>query len=71
MPQLFYPVLSNNTFSISVRTVSGWNYILEFKDALSQPDWTSLPAIPGDGSVKVLIDSATGVPQRFYRVRQQ
>jgi len=68
-PQLVNPVLSNGVFKVSLATVGGRSYFLEFKDALTGSTWTGLPAVQGDGTLKTLIDpSATG-PRRFYRVR--
>lgn len=69
-PLLFKPTRGSDTsFSVSVATVSGRNYSLEFKDALTASAWTALPAVPGDGTVKVLTDPAATASQRFYRVR--
>lgn len=70
-PQLFNPVFSNNVFQTSVATVTGKNYTLQFKNALSDSAWTSLTPVPGDGTIKTLTDpSATG-PRRFYRMDLQ
>ena len=38
-------------------------------DSLPGTNWTALPAVRGDGTVKILIDPAATVSQRFYRVR--
>ncbi len=56
-------------FSVSVSTVTGHVYNLEYKTNLNQPDWQTVFTLPGDGGLHSLIDSATGDPQRFYRVR--
>jgi uncharacterized delta-60 repeat protein len=70
-PPLFNPVLSNTTFKVSVATLVGKSYNLEFKNALADSMWTSLPAVIGDGTVKTLIDGSATVAQRFYRVELQ
>jgi hypothetical protein len=64
------PLRTNATFSVSVATRSGRVYLLQYKDSLADSEWTALPLVPGNGSVRTLTDpSATG-PQRFYSVRQ-
>ena len=58
-----------NARGSSLATAIGENYFLEFKNTLTEGDWTTLPSIPGDGTFKTLDDpSATG-SQRIYRVR--
>lgn len=56
--------------SVSVPSMSGLVYTLEYKNSLIEPVWTPLPpGIPGTGLTISLIDSNTaGVPVRFYRV---
>src|SRR5262249_21512570 len=66
---LLNPLFGNQAFSVSVMTEPGYSYVLEFKNALGESTWTSLPAAPGDGTVRTLGDPAATVAQRFYRVR--
>jgi hypothetical protein len=54
---------------LSVPTVQGAHYVLEFNDSLSGTPWQSLAAVVGDGTVKTLTDSSATNHQRFYRVR--
>jgi len=68
-PLLLEPMLSGGAFSLSIATVSCRSYVLEFKTDLSEDTWTALPAVQGDGTVKVLQDSSAAAVQRFYRVR--
>ena len=68
-PQLTRGVYTNGVFGVPLSTVPGKNYILEFTDSLPGTNWTALPAVSGDGTVKILIDPAATVRQRFYRVR--
>jgi uncharacterized delta-60 repeat protein len=70
-PQLLNPVLSNNVFRVSVATLTGRSYFLEFKDSLNGSTWTALPGVAGDGTVKALMDPTASVPQRVYRVQVQ
>jgi hypothetical protein len=62
---------SNNTVRVSVATTSGKSYGLEYKDSLSEAEWTRLPTVPGTGSQLILTDPAAPGPQRFYRVREE
>jgi hypothetical protein len=69
-PQLFSPVRSDNTFQVSLATICGHTYVLEFKDALTDSTWTAiLPGTAGDDTVKTLVDTSATGSQRFYRVR--
>ena len=57
-------------FSLSITSVNGLNYTLEYKDALTDPNWISLsPTLPGNGGVLTLQDTNAPVASRFYRVR--
>jgi uncharacterized delta-60 repeat protein len=68
-PRLVNPVHANGVFKVSLATVNGENYFLEFKSSLTEDTWTTLPAVAGDGTFRTLIDpSATG-PRAYYRVR--
>jgi uncharacterized delta-60 repeat protein len=70
-PQLINPLLVGTTFSVSVSTLSGKNYFLEFKDTLGSNSWTPLPAVIGNGATMTLTNTSTTGPTRFYRVRVQ
>jgi fibronectin-binding autotransporter adhesin len=60
------------TNSISVSSVSGLSYTLEFKSLFSDPSWTPvLPATPGTGGTIILQDATATGPARAYRVRAQ
>jgi hypothetical protein len=65
------PRWSDTNFVCSVRTTVGKNYFLESSPGLENPTWTAAPAVPGDGSVKVLVDANHSSPQNFYRVREE
>jgi subtilisin family serine protease len=62
---------SEGGYRLSVPTQQGQRYILEFTDALPGTNWTALPAVEGDGSLKHLSDPAPTNSQRYYRVRQE
>ena len=48
---------------------NGSGYALEFKDLLTAPNWTALPAVSGNDALRVLADPAAAAPRRFYRMR--
>ena len=62
-------VVSGGRISISLQSVAGLNYMLQYKDDLSEPSWTTLPksGMTGTGGVIVLQDD-TAVSERFYQV---
>src|SRR5207237_1105632 len=47
-------VYTQNEFSLPLTTVTGFRYILEFTDVLPSTNWTALPAVTGDGTIKTL-----------------
>jgi len=57
------------SFGLSVNTVAGITYILEYKNALSDVGWTEADRKTGTGSPVALADTTANVPMRFYRVR--
>jgi hypothetical protein len=61
--------LEDGVFQLSLPTVSGRQYVLEFTDELPGTNWTELQLIDGDGTVRVLVDFSATNHQRFYRVR--
>jgi hypothetical protein len=67
-PRLFTPVWKDSRFGLLVQTLAREHYALEFKNSLSDTNWTALPAVSGSGSLKLLLDPDATVPQRFYRV---
>jgi hypothetical protein len=71
-PELFFAGFggSGTNFTISLDSVVGLTYTLEFTDSLTNPSWTPVqPGIAGTGSV-ILLEDTTGSPPggRFYRV---
>jgi len=65
--------LSNGTsVSITFASQAGLNYLLEYKNTLTDSTWTLLgPTVTATGSVLVLQDTNTPVASRFYRVLRQ
>ena len=70
VPLVSETALPDGAFQISVSTLTGRLYILQYLDDLSQTNWTNLQSVNGDGNLHAFIDpSATTNNQRFYRVR--
>lgn len=70
-PQIVSITQNGTTATVTVTTVVGLNYTLEYKVNLSNPDWTPLGTIPGTGSQEILTDSTATIPALFYRVRAE
>ena len=68
-PQIVNLGHSNCVFEVTLATVNGENYFLKFKNSLTEGTWTALPAVPGDGTFKALVDPFATGPRGFYRVR--
>ncbi len=59
------------TFSLPVATVRGKSYYLQHRDSFNNSRWMMRTPVPGDGSVRTLVDPDANAPQRFYRVWQK
>ncbi len=68
VPQASEVSYQNGEFQVSVPTLSGPTYTLQFIDQLPGTNWTDLQSVSGDGTLKVLIDTSATNGQRFYRV---
>ena len=64
--------LASTTNGVTIRwaSVVGLNYQLQYKNALSDPSWTTLPnSLAGTGNTISMTDTTTGAnPSRYYRV---
>jgi hypothetical protein len=57
---------------VSLPSVAGISYLLEYKIELSDPAWTATSAWwPGTGAMLTLLDTNSVVGTRFYRVQCQ
>jgi hyaluronate lyase len=63
-------VQNNNNIVISFPTQSGFNYQVQYKDALTDAQWTPLTTVAGNNNTEFVQDTNT-VPARFYRVHIQ
>jgi hypothetical protein len=68
---LLNPRYTNSTFRASAQTVAAKTYFLESTPALSPTSWSTITSVPGDGTVKDLVDSNATAGAQFYRVRAQ
>jgi alpha-tubulin suppressor-like RCC1 family protein len=57
-------------FQYDVPSQSGRVYALEYKDSLTDGNWSALPLVAGNGGVITLTDPTATHSQRFYRVRR-
>jgi hypothetical protein len=65
------PRWSPTGFSVSVQTVSGRGYALQYKDSLTGTSWTTMPPVAGTGGVITLTGPLGPNGHRFYRIEQQ
>ena len=70
-PVISDPELTGTTFTLSVPTQLNVNYVLEFKNFLTDAVWTSLRTNSGNGGMMNLTNTGTVDPSRFYRIRIQ
>lgn len=70
-PKLTSVIVGGN-IQISFPAPSGFNYQLQYKNNLTDANWTSMGSpISGDGNVHTVNDSTAGQATRFYRVQVQ
>jgi hypothetical protein len=70
-PTLFITQTTPTEVQITLQTEAGRSYVLEFKDHLSDPVWTSVTPFSGDGNLHTFVDTTSAGASRFYRVRAQ
>ena len=70
-PMISNPKLTGTTFTLSVPTQVGFNYILEYKNSFSDANWTVVQTIGGTGGTITLTDTGATGSRRFYRVHVQ
>jgi hypothetical protein len=55
---------------LSFNTFNGLTYLVEYKDNLDAPSWTTRTSVPGNGSVATVLETRPLLHMRFYRVHQ-
>jgi hypothetical protein len=71
IPMVNEPAYQNGVFQVSVPTLTGKFYTLEFTGQFPATNWTDVQSVSGDDSVRVLTDSSATNSQRYYRVRME
>ena len=69
--RILSPAHSAGVTTFSFLTQSGHTHFVEYKNLFSDPSWTPLQTIPGNGSNTNVTDGTASGSQRFYRVRTQ
>lgn len=70
-PAIESPALVGTTFSVSVATQFGLDYILEYRNSILDTTWTPAESAHGNGTLVSLADPSAESATRFYRVRAQ
>jgi hypothetical protein len=70
------PVLNSQppgagNFDFTFGTLSGFTYVVQYKDFLTDPVWQTLQTVPGDGLMHTVTNSAASPAQRFFRLEVQ
>jgi len=73
-PMLHLPIsrvtYTPNGFNVALPTQNGRVYVLQYKNLLTDSNWTALPLAAGNGGILMVTDPTVAGPQRFYRVQQ-
>ena len=67
-PMILNPTLVGTNLSFSFPTLAGFQYVIQFKDAVTDPVWQTLLSQPGDGFQKNLMLPVAAQPQRYFRL---
>jgi len=68
------PSVAGTNFVMTFRTATGVNgaagptYTVEYKNLLTDANWSALTTVPGDGAVHSVSNSATASSPRFFRL---
>jgi hypothetical protein len=62
--------VSGGSIRLSFATQNGYNYTVQYKNHITDAVWTTLSAIPGNGSIEIVPD-VSSQSSRFYRVSAQ
>ncbi|HVV02475.1 MAG TPA: hypothetical protein VHH88_13995, partial [Verrucomicrobiae bacterium] len=60
---------AGSTASFEFQSTAGLTNVVEYTTNLNPPSWITLTTIPGDGSLKTVLDPSATNATRFYRVR--
>ena len=62
-------IASGGQVQLRFAAAAGVQYVVEFKNSLSDANWQTLQNISGDDTLQIVQDSIGTAPQRFYRIR--
>jgi hypothetical protein len=69
---LVSPTLQGGKLSCSLQSQLGLQYVLQYKNNIDDPTWTTVSITSGNGQQITLTDTTSaGSPHRFYRVQVQ
>lgn len=68
MPRFTLLAQTNGGFQVGWVNQPNWNYLVEYKNSLSDPAWTTLTNVTSDASAVFSVVDPTATAQRFYRV---
>jgi hypothetical protein len=68
-PNIISITQNGTNVTISFTTIPGPSYTLEYKNRLSDAQWTPAGSAPGTGSTVSITDTAAIAANRFYRIR--
>ncbi|GDY22278.1 hypothetical protein LBMAG56_36250 [Verrucomicrobiota bacterium] len=68
-PVVRAPTMANGSASLAFPTEAGKSYVVQYKNALSDPTWIDLETVVGTGGSLPVTDTTAGhQPARFYRI---
>jgi hypothetical protein len=68
---LLNPAHAGSSSSFNFTTLAGHTHVVQYKNALTDPVWTTFLTIAGNGSVTNIVDSTANGARRFYHVTTQ
>jgi PKD repeat protein len=70
-PVLISQPPAGGNYDFTFVTLSGFTYVVQYKDVLTNPVWQTLQTVPGDGLMHIVTNSLASPAQRFYRLMVQ
>jgi PKD repeat protein len=67
-PLISAPRLSADQVTFSFDTMTGFTYLVHYKDSFDDPVWQTVQTVTGDGTVKAIGLPLSAAAQRFYRL---
>ena len=67
-PVILQPAIVGTNFTFSFNSITGITYTAQSNTNLNTTNWISFQVIPGNGSLKTVIQPIAGAAQQFFRV---